>query len=138
MSRFTMRTAALGAVSILTLTLAACGGGAASSAPVPASSAAAVPSLAIAACSETKDAGVVAVAIKDFKFNPADISAKVGEVIAFTNDDSAGHTASLVDGSCTTPTIASGTSDGLVFTVAGSYPFQCNIHTNMKGTITIS
>jgi plastocyanin len=136
MSRFTMRTAALGAVSILTLTLAACGGGAASSAP--ASSAAEVPSLAIAACSETKDAGVVAVAIKDFKFNPADISAKVGEVIAFTNDDSAGHTASLVDGSCTTPTIASGTSDGLVFTVAGSYPFQCNIHTNMKGTITIS
>jgi plastocyanin len=78
------------------------------------------------------------VTIKNFAFGPAAIQAKVGEVIAFTNGDSAPHTASLDDGSCTTGTIAPGTSDGLVFTAAGTYPFHCKIHTTMKGTITVS
>jgi plastocyanin len=90
------------------------------------------------ACSATSDAGAVAVSIKGFAFNPADIQAKVGEVIQFTNDDSTGHTASLTDGSCTTPTIGGGATGGLVFSQAGTYPFRCNIHKQMTGTITIS
>ena len=124
------------------LVLAACG----SSTTSPASSTAAggAPSAAAsagaggAACSETKDAGAVAVSIKDFAFNPAAVTAKVGQVIAFTNNDTTAHTATLDAGGCTTPNIAPATSDGLVFTAAGTYPFHCSIHSQMKGTITIT
>ena len=91
-----------------------------------------------AACSQSADAGQVAVAIKDFAFGPADIQAKVGQVITFTNSDSAPHTATLDDGACSTGTISPGSSDGLVFSAAGAYPFHCKIHPNMKGTITVS
>lgn len=124
------------------LLLAACSSGGATTAPTTAASAA--PSVeasapaAGAACAESASAGEVSVAIKDFAFGPADIQAKVGQTITFTNDDSAPHTASLDDGSCTTPQIASKGSDGLLFTVAGTYPFHCNVHPNMKGTITVS
>jgi plastocyanin len=113
---------------------------AASAAPsAEASSAASAPATGGGAtCTESADAGQVAVAIKDFAFSPADIQAKVGQIIAFSNGDSPPHTASLDDGSCTTGTISPGSSDGLVFSAAGSYPFHCKIHTNMKGTITIS
>ena len=66
-----------------------------------------------AACAESTAGGTVAVSIKDFAFNPATITAKVGDIVQFTNNDTTGHTATLDDGSCTTPTIAGGAADGL-------------------------
>jgi plastocyanin len=96
---------------------------------------------AAAACA-TAAAGAAAtvkVSIKNFAFSPEPVTAKVGDVIGWTNNDSAGHTASLDDGSCTTDTIASGTTQALVFSAPGTYPYHCNIHpTQMKGTITIT
>lgn len=132
-------TLAAGAVLIL----AACSSSAATTAPTAAASAApsveaSAPPAATAPCVESAAAGDVAVTIKDFAFGPADIQAKVGQTVTFTNGDSAPHTASLDDGSCTTPNIAAGGSDGLMFTAAGTYPFHCNVHPKMKGTITVS
>jgi plastocyanin len=127
-----------------TLLVAACSSSGATVAPsaaaptAEASTAASAPAGGGAACSQTANAGQVAVAIKDFTFGPADIQAKVGDVITFTNNDSAPHTATLDDGACSTGTINSGASDGLTFTAAGTYPFHCKIHSQMKGTITIS
>ena len=115
------------------LVLAACGSSttspAASTAASTAPSTAASPAAGGAVCSETKDA---------FAFNPAAVTAKVGQVIAFTNNDTTAHTATLDAGGCTTPNIAPATSDGLVFTAAGTYPFHCSIHSQMKGTITVT
>jgi plastocyanin len=130
---------ALFAATMLTLVLAACGSSSSSTAPTgaPAASAAA-PSAAAAACAVSTTAGTVAVAIKDFAFSPAQVSAKVGDVIAFSNGDSTAHTATLDDGSCTTGDIAPGTTSALVITAPGTYPFHCSIHTSMKGTITVS
>jgi len=129
------------------LILAACSSGGATTAPSAAASAAA-PSVEAtteasapaggAVCTESAAAGEVSVAVKDFAFNPATITATVGQTITFTNGDSAPHTATLDDGSCTTPNIANGASDGLTFSAAGTYPFHCNVHPNMKGTITVS
>jgi plastocyanin len=131
------------------LLLGACSSSGATTAPsaaapsAAASAAASVEASAPAAgggapCAESPAAGEVSVSIKGFAFNPADITAKVGQTITFTNDDSAPHTATLDDGSCTTPQIAAGASDGLTFTAAGTFPFHCNVHPNMKGTITVS
>ena len=132
-------TIAAGAV----LLLAACSGGGATTAPISAPSAAAsveasAGAPAGAACAESSAAGEVAVTIADFAFSPADISATVGQTVTFTNNDSAPHTATLDDGSCGTPNIDNGGSNGLTFTAAGTYPFHCNVHPNMKGTITVS
>jgi plastocyanin len=130
----------LGLSAVLSLALAACGTSAASVTPSAAAStpASAPAASAAAACAESSAAGTVKVSIEGFAFNPAAITAKVGDVITFTNGDSAGHTATLDDGSCFTPTIGSGKSDGLTFTKAGTYPFHCSIHSTMKGTITVS
>ena len=93
---------------------------------------------AAAICEETTDPGDVAVSIKDFAFDPSAISAKVGQVIAFSNTGTVQHTATVDDGSCSTPKIDAGSVDGLAFSVAGSYPFHCAIHAQMTGTITVT
>ena len=125
------------ATAILTVTLAACGGGGASSAPTAAEEPVA-PSVAGGVCNATNDAGAVPVSIVGFAFDPAAITAAVGDVITFTNDDTTAHTATLVDGSCSTSVLGVGQAEGLVFTAPGSYPFRCDIHKQMTGTITIS
>ena len=114
----------------LIVILAACSSGSGGSG-APGSAAAAV-------CKESPDAGAVAVSIVDFSFQPADVTAKTGQVIQFKNTGSAPHTATLDGGQCATPTIQPGTTDGLVFSVAGTYKFHCSIHSQMKGTIVIS
>jgi plastocyanin len=130
------RVLAIGAAMLL----AACSSNAAPSGP-PASppvqsSALGAPDHQVA-CMQSSDPGRVQVVIKDFAFGPADISANVGEVIAFSNRDSESHTATLDDGSCSTGMIGTGASDGLIFTVAGTYTFYCKLHNAMKGTITV-
>jgi plastocyanin len=126
--------------------LAACSGGGATTPPtsapsaaasVEASAAASAPA-AGAACEVSSAAGDVGVTIADFAFSPADITATTGQTITFTNNDSAPHTATLDDDSCGTPNIAEGGSNGLVFSTAGTYPFHCAVHPDMKGTITVS
>jgi plastocyanin len=67
------------------------------------------------------------------------VSAAVGEVITWSNEDSRPHKVALDDGSCTmTNNITREAQQSLVFTQAGSFPFHCTIHSFMKGTITIS
>lgn len=68
------------------------------------------------------------VEVKDFKFNPNPVTAKVGDVIAWTNQDSVPHTASFSDGSCSTDQLATGVTGALVINAAGTYTYQCNVH----------
>jgi plastocyanin len=148
-----MRRFALPLLTILAIAmLAACGGAAtptpsSSTAPLPsvtgsapasspAASTAAASQASAAACA-TAPAGATAtvnVSIKDFKFNPQPVSAKVGDVVAWKNDDSAPHSATMDDGSCDTDTINVGSSAMLVFTKAGTYTYHCKVHpSQMKG-----
>ncbi len=76
--------------------------------------------------------------IEGFAFGPSTVEAKVGDVIAFTNKDSASHTATLDDDGCTTDGIGNGATGALVFSEAGSYPFHCRIHPDMTGTFEIT
>ena len=129
------------------LAFAACSGGGASTAPSEAPVASeATPSEAPAesdatgggaVCDVSTDTPTQTVAIANFAF-PAGITAGVGDVIGFQNDDSAAHTATLDDGACATGNISSGSVQSLVFNEPGDYPFHCAIHPNMTGTITIT
>ena len=131
------RTVAALAVSAVVM-LAACSSSSSSPAASSGASAPGAASAAASVCSESADAGAVAVTIVDFNFQPNDIAAKTGQVIAFSNTGSAPHTATLDGGQCATPTIQPGKSDGLTFSVAGTYTFHCSIHSQMKGTIVVS
>ena len=146
-----MRRFALTLFTALSLAaLVGCGGGATptpvsstASGPSPAASVAggaSAPSGTACAPAAAGAAATVNATIKDFAFSPQSISAKVGDVIAWKNDDSASHTATLEDDSCTTDTIAAGASGALVFSVAGTYTYKCKIHPGqMKGyTIVVS
>ncbi len=131
------RSLAALAVSAL-IVLAGCSSSGASSAPATAASSGAPASAAGSACSETTAAGTVPVSIVDFAFNPTSITAKVGDVVGFTNTGSTAHNATLDDGSCKTPNINPTKTDGLTFTAAGTYKFHCSIHNQMTGTIVVS
>jgi plastocyanin len=128
----------LGLSSALVLVLAACSGGSGTSAAPSTGGGASAPAAGGAACTVSTDTGTVAVTIKGFAFNPNAISAKVGEVVGFVNNDTTAHTATLDDDSCSTDNIAAGASMSLTFSAAGTYPFHCKIHPNMTGTITVS
>jgi plastocyanin len=136
--------------------VAACGGAAATTAPTaaspsqapageasPSAAGEASPSAAAgggAPCATSATAGTVAVKIANFAFDPAQVSAKVGDTITWTNSDSTGHTATVKgnEDACTTTTLASGASGSITFTQAGTYDFFCKIHPNMTGKIDVT
>ncbi len=132
---------ALGMTALLTL--AACGGGAGTSpggaTPVPTTAGSSTGADGGAACAPSTEAGTVAAGMAGFAFDPTQISGPVGSVIAWTNTDSAPHTATLeADASCTTKNLGKDETGAIVFTAAGTYRFFCKIHPDMKGTVTIT
>lgn len=107
-------------------------------APAPTATAAPATAPVAGACEPSTETGTVTVLMQGFAFSPGRVRAQVGEVITFTNSDGAPHTATLDDGSCTTPTLGKDASGSLVFSAAGEYPFHCRIHPDMTGTFEVS
>jgi plastocyanin len=145
MSRRLMPVLAIAITAVLSV--AACGGGTtpatgAASAPAPVEATPATSSDAGAgggACAVSTAAGTVQASMAQRAFTPATIQAKVGDVIAWTNNDSLPHTATLKDDpACTTETLSSGATGALTFSAAGTYPFFCKIHSDMTGTIEVT
>src|SRR3954454_17301757 len=92
-----------------------------------------------APCEDATGPGTVKAQTASFAFSPANITAKVGDVITWTNSDSAPHQVGLDDNSCKmSSSFGNGQSGSLKFTVAGTFPYHCTIHPTMKGTITVS
>lgn len=139
------------------LSLAACGaststGTAGVSSPVPAASApaASVPAASAPAasagagsgsgvCTTSTAAGTVQAGMSGITFVPATIQAKVGDVIAWTNNDTVAHTATFKDDpTCTTELLAPGATGALTFSAAGTYALICKIHATMSATIEVT
>jgi plastocyanin len=132
---------------IAVLSVAACAGGATTgtggaSTPVPAGSAPGASTDAgagAAPCAPSSNPGTVQASMAGIAFTPTTIDAKVGDVVAWTNNDSTAHTATVDDDpDCTTETLAPGATGGISFSAAGSYAFHCKIHSNMTGTIEVT
>ncbi len=84
--------------------------------------------------------GATEVKIVDFAFDPAETEVKVGDTVTFTNDDSATHTATSdkdAPKSFDTDKIKGDASAEVSFDEAGDYPYFCDIHEYMKGTIRV-
>ena len=77
------------------------------------------------------------VQIKRFKFDPKEIVVKVGDVIKWTNQDLATHTATADERGWDTGRIAKGDSRDVVVTADMEASYFCALHPRMKGTIAI-
>jgi plastocyanin len=137
-----MRRLALVPALLSAVALAACSSGSqatpAASQPVAASAPAAASGGggggAACAAAPAGATGTVTVTIQNFKFSPDPIQAKVGDVITWSNQDTASHSATLDNGVCDTDTIAQGSTASLVFNTPGTYTYHCKVHpTQMKG-----
>lgn len=70
-------------------------------------------------------------------FSPNPITLAVGATVSFLNSDNTTHTSVANAGAWTSPNLAPGSRFNFTFTTAGSYPYHCNLHANMVGTITV-
>ena len=82
--------------------------------------------------------GAGAVTIKDFAFNPATTTAAAGSKVTWTNSDTTAHTVTFDDGSADSGNIAPGSTFDHTFATAGTFAYHCTIHSQMKGTVTVS
>jgi plastocyanin len=115
-------------IALGTLTLAACG--ASTSEPAPAQSANGVTS-------------PFAVKIQTFQYSPGTLDVAAGSTVVWTNDDDIDHTVTSgmpdravaeFDGSLD----GAGTTFSFTFHEVGFYPYFCDIHSVMRGTIRVT
>ena len=77
------------------------------------------------------------VSIVDFAFDPAAVEIPVGATVTWTNTGAATHTATASDGTFDSGQLAPGASFSHTFTAAGTFPYICQIHPQMTGTVTV-
>jgi plastocyanin len=79
------------------------------------------------------------VKIMNFAFTPSSLSVHTGARVTFTNQDASyTHTVTSDSGLFDSGNLAYRASFSFTFTGKGSFPYHCAIHTNMKGTITVT
>jgi plastocyanin len=123
-------------VLVLALAVAACSSGSGGTSGSPSSAVSPAASAAASAAASTGGGGD-SVAIKDFAYGPASIDVTVGTTVAWTNEDSASHTVTADDGSFDSASLANGATFSQAFATAGTFPYHCTIHPNMKGTVIV-
>lgn len=75
--------------------------------------------------------------IAGFAFSPATLTIAVGDTVTWTNSHNEVHTATASGGAFDSGSLNPGQSFSFTFTTAGSFPYACNFHPEMTGTITV-
>lgn len=100
------------------------------------------PTAVAATCEDVTEGGAdttIDASAAGFEWAPADITAKVGDVITWQNSDNAPHRVATNDGSCRMDSnMNRGDSRSLQFTTPGEYAYRCTVHPSMTGVITIT
>lgn len=76
--------------------------------------------------------------ISNYAFNPATITVKSGTTVTWTNSDPVAHKVVSDSPAFTSDDIPQGGSYSFTFSTAGSYPYHCQIHPSMTGTVVVS
>ncbi|MCK0104596.1 cupredoxin domain-containing protein [Pseudohalocynthiibacter sp. F2068] len=77
------------------------------------------------------------VKIQNFRFDPDHIQVQVGDVIRWTNEDIAPHTATANELGWDTEELAQGVSSEIIVTGGMETSFFCTFHPHMKGSFEI-
>jgi plastocyanin len=77
------------------------------------------------------------VKIVEFTYQPDPVVVQAGGKVIWQNEDAAPHTATADDDSFDTGTIEQGKIGSETFKEAGTYPYFCEIHPDMRGTVEV-
>lgn len=92
-----------------------------------------------AADGQTADAPANTIVIKNFVFVPKELTVAPGAVLMVDNQDTAPHTATAEDEGFDTGNLAGNQRGSITAPMQpGDYPYICDIHQYMKGTLTVS
>ena len=88
----------------------------------------------------TPGATVVSIDINGMTFSSSAVTVKVGTTVKWTNSDYySAHTATSDDGTTfNSGNLATAASYSFTPTAAGTFLYHCNVHTDMKGTLTVT
>ncbi|HEY1540443.1 MAG TPA: cupredoxin domain-containing protein [Solirubrobacteraceae bacterium] len=87
----------------------------------------------------TAKGGVVNIAMKNIQFVPAAVKVKVGQKIVWTNDDGQiAHNVTDKGGSFASNNFTGGQTFSYTPKKAGTIDYECTIHPNQTGTITVT
>lgn len=93
------------------------------------------------ALTEGVQAADVAVNIMNFSFQPTLLTIAAGTTVVWTNQDTAAHTTTsdtgVWDSGVATPH-KKGDTFQFTFKEVGTFPYHCNIHPNMHGTVVVT
>jgi plastocyanin len=119
--------------------VAGCGSSSSSSSNSSSSSTpAAAPATSTPAAAPAAGAAV-AVSMKNIQFAPKSVTAKVGQTVKWTNDDSVDHNVTATSGETfKSSTFGQGATYSHKLTKAGTIKYVCTIHPGMEGTIIVT
>jgi amicyanin len=135
-----VRATLLVTVAALTLGIVPWLGGRASAAPPSVHAANYAPSNPTGTKAVHRPADVIKpqVKISNFKFGPRTLTVKVGTKVTWTNKDAIGHSVNFASGNINSNTLGLDAKFSHTFTAAGTYPYICDIHPFMHGTIVVT
>ena len=82
----------------------------------------------------------VAVAIKNFAYNPSPVTVPVGATVTWTNEDSVPHTVTGLGSAkaiIKSGVMKTGAKFSVTFDKAGEYDYYCEFHAGMKGKVIV-
>ena len=80
-------------------------------------------------------ADTVQVSIKDYKFQPDQVTLKKGDTVTWTNMDAVPHDVKFKDAE--SPDMKKGETYSKTFNGTGTFDYICEIHPGMKGKVTV-
>jgi plastocyanin len=87
---------------------------------------------------QMQNQNVVTVSIRDFFFDPAQITVKPGTMVRWINEGSHPHTVTSDDGQFDSEALMPGDSFMVRFSGSGTLTYHCKIHPSMMGSVTVS
>ena len=91
--------------------------------------------VAVALFASIASANTAQVLIKDFKFQPDQITIQKGDTITWTHPGPASHTVKFADSE--SPILKNGGTYSKTFDQPGTFPYSCGIHPYMTGTVIV-
>jgi plastocyanin len=70
-------------------------------------------------------------------FSPRSVTVAVNTTVTWTNGDSMAHTVTSDSGAFDSGTINVGGTYSFKFTTKGAFPYHCNFHSGMTGTVVV-
>jgi len=118
--------------------VAGCGSSSSSSKSSSNSTPAAAPATSTPAAAPAAG-GTIAVSMKNIQFVPTSVTAKVGQTVKWTNDDSVDHNVTATSGETfKSNTFGQGATFSQKLTKAGTIKYVCTIHPGMEGTLVVT